>query len=242
MKLSVLQWNVLYTEKGDNVLKLIKEINADIVCLQELTQSSVVNPNRDLAAEIATLGYYFHYASTGNSPELIIGNGIFSKFPIESSKTINLTHEDPSNKDFPQYERAYLESVLNLGETQLTVGVAHLSYSPRFYFFPAKEAEANKFIDLVKPNKSRYIVMGDFNSTPDSMLISELDKIFISAGPSYGEASWTTKPFKLHGFSANTLDWRLDYIYTSKDIDTIASRLVKTSYSDHLPIYAEIDV
>jgi endonuclease/exonuclease/phosphatase family metal-dependent hydrolase len=242
MEISVLQWNVLYQEKADNILQLIKQINADIVCLQELTQNSAANPGRDLPAEISALGYQAYYVPTSTEPELTIGNGIFSKLPLIKSKTEYVTREDLSNKDFPQYNRAYIESVLDLDGVRFTVATVHLSYSPGFIFFPDKEREARKFINLVTPNKNRYVLAGDFNATPDSNLIKELDKLLVPAGPGYSEATWTTKPFELYGFSANTLDWRLDYVFTSPDVKALSSEILKTDYSDHLPILTALSI
>jgi endonuclease/exonuclease/phosphatase family metal-dependent hydrolase len=242
MTISVLQWNVLYREKGDNILRLIKEINADIVCLQELTQSSKINPERDLPAEIKSLGYYAFYEPVTNDAEFVMGNGIFSRFPIVGSRTVFVSSEDPTNKDYAQSDRAYVESTLKVDKTKLTIGTVHLSYSPRFIFFPAKKVEAKKFIDVITPNKESFILTGDFNATPDSELIKELDSLLVAVGPDYSNATWTTKPFELHGFSAKTLDWRLDYIFASRDIKVLTSKVIDTNYSDHLPVLAEVEI
>ncbi len=236
MKISVLQWNVLYTEKADNVLQFIKQTGADIVCLQELTQNSVTNPNRDLPSEIADLGYQSYYEATDSLSNLTIGNGIFSKFPLSDSRSVYVSETDPNNNDYPQFNRAYIETTLNLDGSQLTVGTAHLSYTPGFEFFPGKRAESEKFIKAVRSRRSRYLLTGDFNATPDSSLIQDLNRLLVPSDPNYNEATWTTKPFEMHGFAADTLDWRLDYVFTSSDIKVLSTKIVETEYSDHLPI------
>lgn len=240
MEITVLQWNVLFAEKGDNILSLITEIGADVVCLQELTQNSAVNPNRNLPAEIAALGYQSFYKATDIQPDLTIGNGIFSKFPQSNCRTTYVSRSDPDNTDYPQYNRAYIEAVLDIEGDQLTVGTAHLSYTPNFKFFPGKVVESQRFVELIRTKESRYLLTGDFNATPDSSLISDLDKLLVSSGPDYNEATWTTKPFDMHGFAADTLDWRLDYIFATSDIDVLSSEVVSTDYSDHLPVLVKV--
>ncbi len=242
MEHSVLQWNVLYTEQGDKILRLIKQIGADIVCLQELTQNSIANPNRDLPSEIAALGYRSYYEATDSQPDLTIGNGIFSKFPLSDCRTTYVSHADPQNTDYSQYNRAYIEAELDVGDAQLTVGTAHLSYTPRFKFFPGKRAESERFIEVLRPKQRRYLLTGDLNATPDSSLIQELSKILVPAGPDYSEKTWTTKPFEMHGFAADTLDWRLDYMFTSHDVKVLSSEVVATDYSDHLPILVKVQL
>ena len=55
------------------------------------------------------------------------------------------------------------------------------------------------------------------------------------------ENTWTTKPFSYNGFEATKLDYKLDYVFTSDDITVKDIRVIKTEYSDHLPILCEID-
>ena len=43
-------------------------------------------------------------------------------------------------------------------------------------------------------------------------------------------------------FPANNPDRKLDYIFTTKDLTVINSKVIKTEASDHLPIYSEIKV
>jgi exonuclease III len=47
--MKLLQWNVWYDEKADNVVDFIKDTDADIVCAQELTVNGPANPGIDVA-------------------------------------------------------------------------------------------------------------------------------------------------------------------------------------------------
>ncbi len=44
MQIKLLHWNILYKEKVESIVKLLKEINADINCLQELSIGCIYNP------------------------------------------------------------------------------------------------------------------------------------------------------------------------------------------------------
>lgn len=249
MEISVLQWNVLFQEKADNILKLIQEVDAGVVCLQELTQTSEANPGRDLPGEIAKLGYEPTYVVTIDKPLLQtsnqpfrMGNGIFSKLPVQSSREVFARHEVPGSTGPSNESRAYLEVRLTAEQKQLTVGTAHLSFAPGFSFSAEKQAEAERFKAAIKNNQSNFIFTGDFNALPDSHLIAELDRLFKPAGPPYTQATWTTKPFEKDGFKANTLNWRLDYVYTTPDVKVVSAKIIETDYSDHLPILVVVDV
>ncbi len=41
MLIKVLQWNILYSEKAEEIPKALKKIDADITCLQKITTRSL---------------------------------------------------------------------------------------------------------------------------------------------------------------------------------------------------------
>lgn len=242
MKITVLQWNIWIHEKADNVLEQLQEIDADILCLQELTQDSEFNPGRDLPAEIAQLGYESFYQQTLAKPTFRQGNGIFSKFPITASRHVHVQKTSSGKDNYSNEDRLYLEAKLNINDHRLTVGTTHLSYSPGFTFSPAKEQEADKLVKAVKANDASFILTGDLNALPDSTTIAKLEKVLTPAGPDYTKPTWTTKPFEYKDFVAKDLNWRLDYVFTTPDIKVLYSKILKTDYSDHLPILVKIDL
>lgn len=61
-------------------------------------------------------------------------------------------------------------------------------------------------------------------------------------GRDYDQKTWTTKPFSYNGFEANTLDWRLDYIFGSSDMVVNSSEMLQTEFSDHLPVIVELNI
>jgi endonuclease/exonuclease/phosphatase family metal-dependent hydrolase len=240
--LTVLQWNVWFKETADNVLSLIKEVDADVLCLQELTSTSTINPDRDIPKEITGLGYQHSYVETIQRPDIRLGNGIFSKYPIVNKRQVYVQREDKNVKDYSRENRIYVECRVKAGQTEITVGTVHLSYTDRFAINTDRKRELNKLLMAIKPNTNKFILTGDFNALPDSEVIHEVEKVLVSAGPDYSQKSWTTKPFSHNDFNANTLDWRLDYAFTTKDLKINESEIIKTDFSDHLPILISIEV
>ena len=86
------------------------------------------------------------------------------------------------------------------------------------------------------------IFTGDLNITPNTESIKLIEKHLKNCGPNYNESTWTTKPFDFMGFKETKLKWRVDYVFASKDVKVLNSKIIKTKYSDHLPILVEIEV
>jgi len=246
--IKVLQWNVWYHEKYQNIVKFIKKTDADIVCCQELTVNfKEANPGIDVAAEIAkacNYNYYFHpqtiYGADGEQVQM--GNGIFSKFPISSKVFKYVQRADPNVISYETEDRSYVEVVLDVNGKKLKVGTVHLSYSTAFAMTEKKLAEADKLYEAVQDNHEKFILTGDMNAKPDSPIIEKLEELFIHADPNTARPTWTTKPFSYQGFEANELNWRLDYIFATEDINALDNKILETNYSDHLPVLAEIQI
>lgn len=242
MKLSLLQWNVLYLEKAENILQLIRTVNADILCLQELTNlDEDTNPGVNIVESISKLGYQTYYEKTIIEPGFEMGNAIFSRLPFQSAQFYP-THESSGTTAYDDENRYYLEAALQIKNRLLYIGTAHLSYVKAFKPTEMRKIENDKFLSYVRRHNEAYIFSGDFNATPNTELIKTLANEFDNASPSFEQKTWTTKPFSYDGFEANTLDWRLDYIFCTHDIKVVSSSIVDTAYSDHLPILVEIEI
>jgi endonuclease/exonuclease/phosphatase family metal-dependent hydrolase len=238
-------WNVLYKEKAENILSLIQEINPDILCCQEITTDSHINPKRDVPKEInqALNGEYRYYevlSSLDNQPGSM-GNAIISKFPIVESRSI-LVQEGGDDINYSAQNRGYLETSIKIDGKVLTIGTTHLSYVDGFVETETRNKEADKLLDFIKGNKKRYVIMGDFNSAPGSSTVKKIEAKLKSVGPDNKRPTFTTKPFRHNDFIVNGLEWRLDYIFASPDIKVLSSKIINTDYSDHLPILAEIEI
>jgi len=247
MIIKILQWNILRKEDPDNVSGFIKKIGPDIVCLQEIIQND--EKNVDTGLYIANeLGYNFFYkagdtwqpAKNGKTSQ---GNAVFSKFTFTKTSFVYLTppHHNPPDANFEG--RIYVEAVFDVGNALLAVGTTHLAFSPRFTINEKRKKEVDNLTAIFESKKTNYVFTGDLNSPPNSYTIEQINKYLIHAGPDFRQPTWTTKPFDYHGqFKENKLRWRLDYVFTSQDVKIVDSRILKTIYSDHLPILLTIEI
>ena len=243
----LLQWNVWYREDVQNILRTIRDIDPDVVCLQELTVNHTeynkgVNVPELLASELA---YEHVYAPAMQKGAQQSGNGIFSRYPIRSFRSHFIQEPPSAGQEAVGYSnegRVYVEAMLQIDEGEMIeVGTVHMSYTDRFAMTPAKTAETNKLLDILKSKRERYLFTGDLNATPDSYTISEIAKVLKHCGPDMDECTWTTKLFSYNGFEAHTLDWRLDYCFATPDIEITDARVMTTDHSDHLPILIELN-
>ena len=246
MKISILQWNILFTEKHENILKLVREIQPDVACFQEFTyKNEFYNPTTDLSEAMRGWDYEEFAVVTRrdtNKAGLFQGDAIFSRLPIVKRRAVNVRDGDLDATDFSKEIRSYLKIVACANGKNLTVGTTHLSYSPRFEQNDDKISEAKNLLSEIEGNRENFILTGDFNSLPNSFLVRELSKKLQNAAPDFREPTWTTKPFDYQDFQADALDWRLDYVFATRDVKVAKSEIIATDFSDHLPILTTIEI
>jgi endonuclease/exonuclease/phosphatase family metal-dependent hydrolase len=239
MKCSILQWNVWYREQADNILAELIKVDADIICLQELTSDSYINPGVDIPAAIARLGYEYDYHAVYRHPgehHYHMGNGIFSKFPIRGKRLVYLQQEKISEGQIIE-GRIYMEVTLETPGGLLTVGTAHLAFEEELL-----EPQTDLLLSAVQHHRERFVFTGDLNVPPNSATVKRLDEKLRAAGPSYDTPTWPTKHYEFHGVAVPILDRRLDYLFTTPDIRIAGSQLIHTEHSDHLPILLEVEL
>lgn len=207
-----------------------------------MTEKSAIN-STNLYEEIMKIGgYNGYYKIFLFGEEVNMGNGIFSKFPLSNSKEIYVQRSNGDPEDYTHENRMYLQADARIGDNLLTIGTTHLSYSHKFEMTPDRLTEFDRMFSNIRNYKENFIVAGDFNATPNSSIIKKMNDDFNLASPPLDEKTWTTKPFDYGGFRADTLDWRLDYIFATRDIKVIDTKILQTDTSDHLPILTIFEI
>lgn len=240
MLIKLIQWNVWYKEKPENVAGFLKEAGADIICAQELIKDSRTDLDAaEYIAEKLGFEYYYHDGDTWNNrpDKEAQGNAIFSRFPLISSSYFYIQNPKHNPPDHSHEGRVYVEVTVKVGDKELTVGTTHLSPSDRFIITAERKDEIDILLNILKERKNNYVFTGDLNSLPDSYAVSRLEKILVHSGPAYTQ---TTKP-RDRASRDNEADWRLDYIFNSKDISIIDAKILDCPYSDHLPVQVKFE-
>ncbi|PIZ61816.1 hypothetical protein COY17_03600 [Candidatus Saccharibacteria bacterium CG_4_10_14_0_2_um_filter_52_9] len=242
MVISLLQWNIWYKESIKNIASFLLQNKADIICLQELmhnfSNQEVANTTQYLADKLGYKYYEKSISIEGESWQQ--ANGILTHFPIVQQGYSWINEPISTEKSYDNEHRAYVETMLNINGTNLTVGTTHMSYTDGLINTKRKQAEADRLVNIIERKNSNYILTGDFNATPDSYTIQHITKYLKNIGPGYEKNTWTTKPFSHKEFTETDLNRRLDYVFATKDIHVKKAKILSTEYSDHLPIFTEL--
>ncbi len=247
MTISVLQWNIWGWEDIRNIVKFLKSHQADIICLQELTVDNPDQIIKNTPPYVAEqLGYNYFYKElpieSTDGQKIMLANGIYSRFPITKSRFVWINEPLDTTYGYGNEYRAYVEAMLNIKGQTIRVATVHMSYTHRFEITPNKKQETDRLVKELVKNKEKFIFTGDLNATPDSYTIKSISKILESAGPDFSKKSWATKPFSYKGFEESELNWRLDYVFATKDLKPVSAEVLQTEYSDHLPVFVSLEL
>lgn len=234
MKIKLLQWNIWYKEDIKNIASELKRFDADIVCVQELWFP--IGDKKPLTI-LSDIYPHIHYEIADTFEGLGSQcNAILSKYPLVDAFSGFVQNPSVDKNDYSKEGRIYVENKVLIKDKKISIGTVHLSYTDRFIGNEIKDLEVGNLINFVKRNEKNYIFMGDLNFSKDSKYLKELEnnlKYYDTLN------TWTTKPFSYHGFEEEKLNWKLDYVFSSKDINLSNIEVLNTKYSDHLPIYCE---
>lgn len=245
MRLTVLQWNIMYSENVEAVAAFIKELNPDVVCLQELTQG-YQEATPDAGAYIAAaLGYegFWDYGimTLPDGGPARVGCGIFSRFGGFGGERVVLQEGLVKQGKVVRDERSYVSLWVKLpSDIRLKVGSVHLPFHPRFRTSAHKLEMIGRLLE--ETSEGPYILAGDMNATPRSKAVQALRGRLKHAGPALSQKTWTTKPFEIGPWRYDELKWRLDHVLYQGALRPVRSRVVPTELSDHLPVLVEFEV
>ena len=96
--------------------------------------------------------------------------------------------------------------------------------------------------ELMKHIQSEMsVLMGDFNATPESITIQRVKTQLVDTD-SKDQPTWSVYPQGCIICNPQEIDFRLDYIFTTKDIKTHSYKVEDSKGSDHLPISVIVEL
>lgn len=235
MKLKVMSFNTQHCRNFrtgiidfDCIAEAICCFSPDIVGLNEMRMAGEHPEYTDQVPVLAEkAGYpYWYFAKAidvnGVNP---YGNGILSRYPILQAETVPVPDPDERNYGHHYETRCLLHAKIDI-PGGLDVLVIHFGLNP-----DEQENAVKTVLENLTPG--RCILMGDFNVTPDNPVLL----------PIRGRLFDTAELFEknLHSFPSNMPEIKIDYIFTSRDIQVLSADIPQIVVSDHCPHIAAID-
>lgn len=211
----------------DIFISEIKNSNADIIGLNEMRGEGPREDYQDQLGILAkSLGMHSYFARAilvgGQNP---YGNGILSKYPIISAKTIMIPDPDPEVQSKVE-TRCVLNAVIDAPNGELNLFVTHFGLSP------AEQINAVKTV-IENITDKKTVLMGDFNVLPDNpVLLPIRERMNDTADVTDSE---------LLSYPSDNPDRKIDYMFVSKDVKVISADVPAHVVSDHRPYISELE-
>ena len=208
--------------------RVIEEQRPDIVALQEVSRSWVIDGSFDMLVWLSRrLDMPYVYGPAADSAW---GNAVLSRYPLSGGRTVPMP-----NNDQLQLERSYTEVRIDVGEGEpLTVIVTHLHNVP--WQENLRVPQVRALLEAWDKGK-RTVVLGDLNAVPGGQAMALLTEgglvdSYEASGRPLGE-----------GYTAllGNPPRRIDYIWLSPDLRVVDYSLVGGGASDHLGVVATVE-
>jgi len=199
-----------------NIAHELSKSNADLIGLVEVDTGSF--RSKDQSKYIAEKLGYSHVSTqkrdwTSNFQALWHQQlAILTKYPILETKEHWFS---------VGFNHLALEAILQVGKNKVSVVLTHLS--PYSFGAKTRKIQIKELISMVGKIKGKVILLGDFNQ--EHLTIPNLK----SCGTLKTFPSW--KP-----------DRQLDYIFVNKNVHVKSTNIAPCQLSDHLPIWADIEI
>ncbi|MCP4167782.1 MAG: hypothetical protein GY759_18080 [Chloroflexi bacterium] len=217
----VLTYNIQqgYNDQGlrdfEGQLHVLKDIDADIIGLQESDLARIANGNADIIRYFADgldmHSYYGPSTVTGT-----FGIALLSKYPIANPRTYYLYSAGE--------QVAVIEAQVEVGDHIFNVYVNHLGNGG-----PMVQQEG--LLDLLQ-DKDNLIVMGDFNFRPDSeqyaATTATLQDSWLMVWPDWSDDE------------GNRPDTKIDHIFVTPGMRVLDADFIEDSGSDHPAVSATL--
>ena len=211
----------------DKIADVIKEIDPDVVSLQEIERNTSINP-WDTPVKLSKLTgmkyYYFVHAlniPTGGD----YGNVILSKYPISDEQSFHLKGLVPGD-----YIRSFGYVKVAKDGKEFYFFTTHLDYK---YEDAYRLQQTDEILKCAEQLKLPIILAGDLNTRRGSATISAFEKFFTVNCLSDG-SPWTAPAPK----PTYTCDWILYAPHDAFEVKSYNVCYWANKESDHFPVTA----
>jgi len=226
----------------ESVLALLKNAEADIIALQEVIKDGTEG---NTALTIAhTLGYEppiynlsMKVSSKFTGPirekeeTVMFGNAILSRHKIIKSDIHQLTR------------RTAVQADIQIGNSVLHAFSIHLRHCHVRNATPESQIlqkeQINNLLKVLPSEKT--IVMGDFNGVPGTYAVEKIKDVLEDAEKDITTPTWGVYSDGCDICLPSSVQYKFDYIFTTKDLKPRSFEAINSKASDHLPITAIIE-
>lgn len=213
-----------------DIAKMIKEVEADVVGLNELDSCNTRSNVNQVAMLAAELGWNWHFGRAMEYRGGAYGNGVVvpKNQTIESRYTVTL----PKGTGSEQRSIAVVET------EKYVIGAAHLDHTNDAAVMGQVEVVNNWAQTTYYNSKKPVFFVGDMNSTPDSEAVKALEKVWTRLS--------STEPSIPVVAPTKCIDFVFHYKKSAPVTVTGTHTMTKfrsadvTKTSDHLPVYADV--
>ena len=228
MHLKILSWNIWINGYFEQITDFLEKADADIIGLQEVEADA---PKRDVIGFLTKLGYAHVFTPVPKTGKRKVNDGpaLFSRHGFQSSEIFSLSRT---------HNRCAVKGDIEIRGKTVHVFSTHLLHTHQEYS-EAQSEQVDSLLNILP--RENTILMGDFNATPESEAIRTMRGTLKDSDPS-SAPTWSVYPEGCDVCNPQSLEIRLDYMFTTPDLTVLSSRVEDSNASDHLPISAEIEV
>lgn len=213
----------------ERILRVLREVEADIVTLQEVINHQHRSPEEHQACYLAEqLGYFYSVGETRKHRNAAYGNVTLSRWAFETERHINLSV-------IGREPRGALRTDIRVGHELLHIYNVHLGTAARERRAQARLIDERLLKVLDVPG--HRIVMGDFNDWNHGLVTKTLSNEFHFTD--LAEHLPRTR-----GYPAILPLVHLDHIYLDHRLQIESAHFHRNRFSlmasDHLPLVAEV--
>lgn len=240
LPLSIMTWNIWQGTLLDQIMETVTRIKPDVLALQEVIEEHGDDGRRNDAAVIAAaLGreyrhIYYPAVSTRRGVHAATqGNAIISRHAIEEHESHFLSPPERHRGDAESEPRIAVMATLDVRGRPLHVLTTHLAYSEGFAPSEMRRRQIDVLLPLVPD--ARAVLLGDFNSLPDSVDVRRIGSVIPHAARDLSAKTYCSYP-------RLDLRQRIDYIFATPDLTVASCDVLAEAGSDHLPVLAVLAV
>lgn len=205
----------------EQIAATINKVKPDVVGLQEVHVRTWQSEFHDQARELAKLtGMNVEFGRSFSALGGEFGNAVMTRGKV----THAVTHNLPSLGE----PRSALGCTIDLDGRRFEFFVTHLTTWGRFHR-ASRQEQIDCLVEMMRRTRLPYILVGDFNATPDTPEIASLlnnRELHLCNDPAQPTHTFTQQ--------------HLDYVFADYGWRVVASRVVHEGPSDHWPVVAEL--